>query len=78
MVAILDVCVKMMFKHQNDVIVINLVIDLSKKGSSHMTNVFCFKSYLLSYFLSWYWRPSWIWPSGEKYRDFWEAPVTYF
>ena len=27
----------MMFKHQNDVIVINLVVDLSKRGSSHMT-----------------------------------------
>ena len=37
MAAILDLCVKMMFKHQNDVIVINLVVDLSKRGSSHMT-----------------------------------------
>ena len=37
MAAILDLCVKMMFKHQNDVIVINLVVDLSKRGYSHMT-----------------------------------------
>ena len=37
MAAILDLCVKMMFKHQNDVIVINIVVDLSKRGSSHMT-----------------------------------------
>ena len=37
MAAILDLCVKMMFKHQNDVIVIKLMVDLSKRGSSHMT-----------------------------------------
>ena len=37
MAAILDLCVKIMFKLQNDVIVINLVVDLSKRGSSHMT-----------------------------------------
>ena len=37
MAVILDLCVKMMFKHQNYVIVINLVVDLTKRGSSHMT-----------------------------------------
>ena len=37
MAVILDLCVKIMFKHQNDVIVINLVVDLSIRGSSHMT-----------------------------------------
>ena len=63
MVAILDLCVTMMFKHQNDVIVVILVVDLSKRGSSHMTQ-------LKVFFLSWYRRPSWIWPSGRKMQGF--------
>ena len=78
MAAILDLCVKMMFKHQNDVIVINLVVDLSKRGYSHMTQCVLLQKLSFKLFFKLVRAAILDLALRRKIQDFWEAPVTYF
>ena len=72
MATISNFCVKMKCKLQTDVIVIILVVDLSKRETFGINIYKCSGSNVK--FFSWCRRPSWIWPSGGKCRDFWEGP----